>query len=432
MQERVTISYRGAHYQLGRGRHFYGIWAAGEPRSQPLSWWPDTADGWSAAWSRFTAMETPGSIARAGRRSLRTVPASAASRGVIAAAALLGVGILCGLIGLFPGYLGGTSLAGQAYQLVPHLIYLAGWAASAVLILRGGSRLQAGALLGVGVSIVTLGLFLADLGQATAGSAAGAGLALALAGWVCCAAGSAAAFWFGAAGAPARPRNHELGHIAMVVIAGLGAALAFAPSWDAYTLRLASTGAVYSVTAGNAFAFPGVVIAGNVIAMVAMVAVAAAAVLWRPARSGAVLLAGAIIPLAALAISALVLQLGQGASPAQFGFTPAQAGQAGLRISSGLTPVFWVYCVFVVALAASCAWMYLTPDPGTAAPHPAGPGDHLPGPGSPSTVLTGTVLTPAGETGDDGDEDDDFDDDFGEDDDGEGADGADVGQQQTS
>ena len=62
----------------------------------------------------------------------------------------------------------------------------------------------------------------------------------------------------------------------------------------------------------------------------------------------------------AQAISALV-QVGEATSPAQFGFTPAQASQLGLTISSGLTPTFWIYCVFVLVLVVSCAWMLLTP-----------------------------------------------------------------------
>ncbi len=390
MREKVTISYRGAHYQIGRGRHFYGIWTAGQPTSQPVAWWPETAAGWSGAWSRFTAMEPPGSIVHAGQRS---APAPGASRAVIIAVALLGAGILAGLIGLFPGYVGGQSLASQAYQLVPHLIYLAAWAASAVLIVRGGSRLQAGALLAAGVSVVTFGLFLADLGQVIAGASAGAGLVLTLVGWLGCAAGSVTAFRLAAVGKPARPLSHELGHIAMVVIAGLGAAFAFAPSWDSYVLRLGATGATYTVTEGNAFASPGAVIAGNVIVMAGLVAVVAAAALWRPVRHGALLLAGATIPLAAQAISALVLQLGQGASPAQFGFSPEQAAQAGLTISSGFTAVFWVYCVFVVALAASCAWMFLTPDPGPAQPQQAYPWNAAPGAPSAGTAVAGPVAS---------------------------------------
>jgi ABC-type multidrug transport system permease subunit len=87
--------------------------------------------------------------------------------------------------------------------------------------------------------------------------------------------------------------------------------------------------------------------------------VAAVAALWRPARLGAVLLAGAVIPMVAQAISALV-QAGEAVSPTQFGISSAQASASGLTISSGLTAVFWIYCVFVVALALTCGWLYLS------------------------------------------------------------------------
>ena len=130
------------------------------------------------------------------------------------------------------------------------------------------------------------------------------------------------------------------------------------PSWDTYTLTQASTGASQTVTAGNAFASPAPVIAGNVAVIVAVVVVAVLAALWRPARQGAALLAGAILPLAAQAISALI-QAGEPATPAMFGISQSQA--AGLTISSGLTPIFWVYCVFVISLLISCAWMLTAP-----------------------------------------------------------------------
>ena len=130
------------------------------------------------------------------------------------------------------------------------------------------------------------------------------------------------------------------------------------PSWDTYTLTQASTGASQTVTAGNAFASPAPVIAGNVAVIVAVVVVAVLAALWRPARQGAALLAGAILPLAAQAISALI-QAGEPATPAMFGISQSQA--AGLTISSGLTPIFWVYCVFVISLLVSCAWMLTAP-----------------------------------------------------------------------
>ena len=115
-------------------------------------------------------------------------------------------------------------------------------------------------------------------------------------------------------------------------------------------------------------------IAGNVIVMVALAAVVIVAALWRPVRYGAILLAGAIIPMAAQVISALV-QVGEATSPTQFGLTPAQASGLGLTINAGLTPAFWIYCVFVVVLVVSCAWMLFTPhEAAVRASAGAGPG----------------------------------------------------------
>jgi hypothetical protein len=353
LRQRVTISHRGARYEIGRGDHFYGIWTAGPPeaRSQPFEWWPDTREGWSAAWQRFTSIEAPGTIVPVSR------PAPVPAGNAVIAAALLAAGVVCGIAGLFPGYVGGASLASRADQVVPHVIYLAAWSASAVLIAAGGGRLRVGALLGLGTSLVTFGLFFADLGQVISGGAhlIGAGLVLGLVGWLACAAGSAMAVRLGPAGAPYRPGPSAVGPVMALMLAGLGAAIAFAPSWDSYVLRTAA-GATNTVTAGNAFANPGPVILGNVLVMVAVVAVVAVAALWRPIRLGAALLAGAVIPLAAQAVSALA-GVAEGATPAQFGISSAQAAQAGLTIDSGVTPVFWVYCAFVAVLIAACAWM---------------------------------------------------------------------------
>jgi hypothetical protein len=375
--DRVTITYRGAGYEIGRGPDYYGVWTVGAPRLQPLERWPETPEGWSAAWGRFTAMEAPGTIAPVGRRTARaarrTVPADrpaiavGAGTGAISAALLLAAGVVLGVAGLFPDYLGGASLAQQPVNLIPHAIYLATWSAGAVLILLGGTRLRMGALLGMGTSIVTFGLFLADAGTAIAGGAhvAGLGLVLGLLGWLACTAGCAVALWIRPAGRCARPvtlgkpRGTDAGPIAMLVLAGLGTAVAFAPAWDSFTLRTAA-GQTQSLTAGNAFANPGWVIAGNVAAMIGFAAVVIAAALWRPRRYGAALLAGAIIPMAAQAISALI-QVGEPVSPSQFGISSAEASQLGLTISSGLTPVFWIYCLLLVALMVSCAWMFFTP-----------------------------------------------------------------------
>jgi hypothetical protein len=434
LRENVTISYRGARYEIGRGEHFYGIWAVGAPQSlPPVEWWPDTPEGWSGAWSRFTSIEVPGTIVQVSPATAAasvgaapacppsapassgpasailgtatitpgtatvsqgtvlgspgtatvsqgtvlggagTAVASRRSTGAVISAALLAVGVVCGIAGLFPDYLGGASLAQQPAELVPHLMYLAVWAASAALILLGGTRMRVGALLALGTSIVTFGLFFADAGQAIADGASvmGAGLVLGLVGWLVCAAGSAMAFRLRPLGALGKPRGDEVGPVVMLMLAAVGAAVAFAPSWDSYVLRTA-TGAQQSVTLGNAFSNPAPMIAGDVAVMVALAAVVAGAALWRPIRFGAALLAGAIIPMVAQAISAFI-QVGEATSPTLFGISSAEATASGLTISNGFTPVFWIYCAFVVAMIASCAWMLMTPHSATPEPPPAPP-----------------------------------------------------------
>src|SRR5215469_206879 len=385
--EKVTISHRGDRFEIGRGKRFYGIWDSGAPESDPIDRWPQTREGWEQAWMRFVSMETPGTITEAGQqRSGFRLPLprvkfrkeeSQGVRGpvwVMVAAGLLGLGVLLGVIGLFPGYFGSQSLASQAYLFVPHLLYLLTWAVSAALIvggLRARSRwsgIRLGGLLGTGLSAVTFGLFLADLGQVIgAGASLGAGLVLSLLGWLACAAGSVLALTMAprtansaGLGGPSRPRATDAGPVTLLLLAAVGAVATFVPSWDSYTLSQASTGATETVTAGNAFANPGAVIAGNVAVIVAVIGVAVLAALWRPARHGAVLLAGMVLPLAAQAISALI-QASQPASPGLFGLSQSQASAAGLTVSSGLTPIFWVYCVFVISLLISCAWMLTAP-----------------------------------------------------------------------
>ncbi len=395
MFDNVTITYRGATYEIGRGAGFYGVWTVGGPRSRPLERWPETPEGWTAAWTRFVTIEAPDTIVPVGRN---TPPADAALSGKasrIMAAALLGAGVILGIAGLFPAYIGRASLAQQPDQVIPHAIYLATWTASAVLILLGGARLRIGALLSLGLTAVTFGLFLADAGTAisAAGNAGGgAGLVLSLIGWVACAAGTVVAFLprlgSGSRAAPAtqpdalaRPRGSAVGPMVLVILAGLGAAAAFAPSWDSFTLRTAA-GQVQTLTAGNAFSNPALVITGDVVVMIAFAAVVIVAALWRPARHGAVLLAGATIPMAAQAISALV-QVGEAHGSAQFGVPPATARQLGLTISAGLTPAFWIYCAFIVALIVSCAWMLFTPPP-----VPATMAGTMPAPATPDAAGT--------------------------------------------
>jgi hypothetical protein len=408
--EKAVISHRGEKYEIGRGKRFYGIWAVGAPYDAPVDRWPETRDGWGQAWMRFTAIEVPGTITavppeRTGLRSVLSFgrggrkadpaaadgesagPAPSGRRGataLLAGEGLLVLGVVLGLAGLFPDYIGGQSLLSQGDQVVPHLCYVIAWAVSAGLIALSVSRPRAarlGALFALGLSAVTLGLFLSDVGEVTSdGVPLGSGLVISLLGWFACTVGAAfalvascrdkdparAGLSAGLSGPvsvepgwPARPTRAHAGPLALLVLASIGTAAAFAPSWDSYTVTQASLGVTKTYLEGNAFSNPGVMIAGSVAVMVAVIGVAALAALWRPARQGALLLAGAIVPLAAQAISALI----QVSQPAYglFGLTQAQANSEGVTITAGVTPIFWVYCVFVIALVVSCAWLLTTP-----------------------------------------------------------------------
>jgi hypothetical protein len=394
--DKAVISHRGEKYEIGRGKRFYGIWVVGSPYDAPVDRWPENRDGWHQAWARFATIEVPGTITAVtrarkglplglGRRTAdggsatgdpaaadRPVAGTRSRRGtaVLVGEALLVLGVALGLAGLFPAYEGSKSLLSQSAQVIPHLCYVIGWALTAALVAlsvaRPSNAARLGALFGLGLSAVTFGLFLADLGEVTSGGVAlGSGLVVSLLGWLACTAGSALALGAnaGPSGQPSQPVRPGRGHagpLALLVLAGIGTAAAFAPSWDSYVLTFATQGTAQTITSGNAFDNPGVVIAGNVAVMAAVVAVAVVAALWRPARQGALLLAGAIVPLAAEVVSAMI-QAGQPATPAMFGISPAQASALGLTISSGLTGIFWVYLVFVISLLVSCAWLFTEP-----------------------------------------------------------------------
>jgi hypothetical protein len=314
-------------------------------------------------------------------------------------AVLLGLGVVLGIASLFPAYVAGASIASQPPSLVTHVAYLAAWSLSAVLIVMGGARLRVGALFGLSVSAITFGLFIADAGTPIAGQGHfGAGLVFASLGWLACTvgaglalpaalsvqtihAGNGVASKRGLARQLGRASSYEIVPLVTLVLAAVGAAIAFAPSWDKFTLQTAS-GTSQVITLGNAFSNPAPVIFGNVLVMAAIVAVVIVAALWRPTRIGAALAAGAIVPMVAEAISAVV-QILEPASPAQFGVSQAQASQLGLTISAGLTPMFWVFCAFVATMILLCIWMMLSREPVS---RQVSPYDLGPSPASPASA----------------------------------------------
>ena len=262
------------------------------------------------------------------------------------------------------------------------MVYLAVWTLAALLIaLRAGAVARAGALLAVGTSVVTFGLFLADLGQGF--SAADAGLWISLVGWLACTVGAAMAFLTTGPVTFGRPDSRGLARAGLLIAAGLGVALSYFPNWDSYLLHSSTVGQSQAYGVGYAFAntLPGWVQVADVAIMVLFFLLVVAAALWRPLLAGAMLLAGAVIPMAAQAVSAMV-QSSEPTSPTIFGYSAAQAQQLGLTITNGLTPAFWIFCLFVVALLVSCAWMLISP-PGRPE---AGPVSALPV--EPATAVT--------------------------------------------
>jgi hypothetical protein len=407
MGERVTISYRGATYELGRGKRCYGIWAAGAPGQEPVQRWPETPEGWVAAWTRFTEMEKPETIAPVGQHQVpgqaSPDPFVSASGGAFSAAgsfpaqsdtlafgrpaetswtggtagtrlrpaansvfaaALLGIGVICGLVGLFPHYQVGQSLASEPASLIPHVAYLAVWTLAALLIaLRVGPVARAGALLAAGTSVVTFGLFGADLGLGL--SVADVGLWISLVGWLACTAGAVLAVLATSRGAIGKNTLGVHGirgavRVGLLTVAAIGASLTFFPNWDSYLLHASTSGQSQEQALGYAFNNPGWVQAFDVAIMLLFVLVVIVAALWRPIVGGAMLLAGAVIPMAAQAVSGIV-QATEPTSPTIFGISDSQAQQIGLSITNGLTPAFWAFCLFVVVLLVSCAWMLISP-----------------------------------------------------------------------
>ena len=299
MPDKAVISHRGEKYEIGRGKRFYGIWVVGAPYEAPVDRWPENRDGWQQAWARFAAIEVPGTITpvarerkglplklgRARRRraaaprpadaeARRRVCAPGGGRGrrrrsgepgrrrraalaagataVLAGEALLVLGVVLGLAGLFPAYVGGKSLLSQWDQVVPHLCYVIGWALTAALValsvVRPSNAARLGALFGLGLSAVTFGLFLADIGEVTAGVLARhrpgrepARLARLHGGRGARARRQRRAVRACRRGRQ-RPGRGHAGPLALLVLAAIGTAAAFAPSWDRYVLTFASRG----------------------------------------------------------------------------------------------------------------------------------------------------------------------------------------------
>ena len=329
----------------------------------------DRANLWSGD-APLVGTTAPGSVVPA------TTQGTAHDARSIVATLALGAAVGLGVASMLPDYLSGSSIASSPDLVVAHAIPLGGWLLAAALVAtsRLGAR-RIGSLLGLGIGVVELGLLLSDAGTVFAGGAhvGGAGLVLASLEWllatgasalVASSSGALSGFRDGRRDEDRRSTRHEpapagrLGHKKATTAAGILAALAtaglYAPPWDRLVVELVAVGRTTVVTAGNAFANPAPVIAGNVVVMVSLVALPLVALSARSRRLGGAMLAGGVVAATSQVASALV-QWREPVPPGEFGLSTPAAVAAGFHVSSGFTPVFYLFSAAVAVLAVVAA-----------------------------------------------------------------------------
>jgi hypothetical protein len=348
--EEMTITQQGLRYALGRDSDGYAVLDTAAGGTTVVARFPLTAQGWFSARREFERLEQPPSATSPITMQSSVVPGSMNVR-----AAVILAGVTIGTTGLFPSYFSGVSLASHVDQLLPHLVYLLGWAVAGILLLT--PRLaRVGAVGAVGLSVMSFSFFVTDVGTAVSSSAqsGGPGLYLSLVGWALCAGGSFAAL---VSTHDATSRNSLHLHERLLIpglIVVVGAAITFALPWDSYHLLAAATGQSESFTAGYAFSNPGAILIGELITMAAMVVLLGLALAWRPIVTGTALFVGAMVPLVAQLFSAL---LQPAPSLAQFGVSAAVASQDQVHLSAGYTPWFYLYCAAIGLLVIAGGWM---------------------------------------------------------------------------
>ena len=270
----------------------------------------------------------------------------------------LGGGLLLICLGLhigamFPPYPGlpASPVVSSSWEIAVYVCLEIGWALAAVLVLSRVS-VAGGAALGAGLGAVELGLLAVDIAngfQVSNGSEAGAWLAL-------------AGLGFGAAGVLVTASTVPLGmprppqgrSAVLMLIATFAVVLAYLPSWDKWSAVAPSLHVSGSVTEGNAFSQPAVVMAGVLLTVIGFAFVAVLGSVWSPTTVGAWATAGAVIALSSQLISA-GFQLSEAVPSTAFGVSAAQARSVGLKISTSLTG-WWEADVAATVLLALLAF----------------------------------------------------------------------------
>gem|GEM_PF-1667732 len=253
---------------------------------------------------------------------------------------------------MFPPYPGlpASPVVSSSWEIAVYVCLEIGWALAAVLVLSRIS-VAGGAALGAGLGAVELGLLAVDIAngfQVSNGSEAGAWLAL-------------AGLGFGAAGVLVTASTVPLGmprppqgrSAVLMLLATFAVVLAYLPSWDKWSAVAPSLHVSGSVTEGNAFSQPAVVMAGVLLTVIGFAFVAVLGSVWSPTTVGAWATAGAVIALSSQLISA-AFQLSEAVPSTAFGVSAAQARSVGLKISTSLTG-WWEADVAATVLLALLA-----------------------------------------------------------------------------
>jgi len=253
---------------------------------------------------------------------------------------------------MFPPYPGlpASPVVSSSWEIAVYVCLEIGWALAALLVLSRTS-VRGGAALGAGLGAVELGLLAVDIAngfQVSNGSEAGAWLALAGLGFG--AAGVLVTASTVPMGAPQAPRGRSA---LLMLLATFAVVLAYLPSWDKWTAVAPSLKVSNSVTEGNAFAQPAVVMAAVLVTVIGFAFVAVLGSVWYPVTVGVWATAGAVIAIASQLISA-VFQLSEAVPSTAFGVSATQARSVGLKISTSLTG-WWEADVAATVLLALLA-----------------------------------------------------------------------------
>jgi hypothetical protein len=283
-------------------------------------------------------------------------PTKPAEGDVLVAGGLLLLSVAVHIAAMFPAYSGNpaTSVVSTSYETAIYVCLAIGWMAAAVLVLTRLS-VRGGVALGGAIAAVELGFLITDLAGAvhtSGGAAPGLWLAFAALGL-----GSAGVL-LGASTVPLggprlRPYAGSFNPRAVLtVLVAVLAVAAFLPSWDRYEV-VNSAGRTATVTLGNAFSQPTGIMAGELVAALAIGIIAILGAIWAPPAVGAWMTGGVVIALSSQLISAAV-QVNQ----------PLSLTGAGEQATVSLTGYWAIDVGAAVALAGLALWTGLSSQPG--------------------------------------------------------------------